>query len=301
MSPASFVACKGNVSLGYAQTVIGRYNKPEDTLFTIGAGVNDTTRKNVFSVISDSYNAKFYIGRSTDDNTNSSYWATDYPEFYVGNTLKLYGSLSAASNLYAYGDISSDIGAVYASKVFASDTLTSNYFVTTNGVVSNNLTATNLQVRNARFYTPHTSGDTVALIHGKGDFHRSNTVNLNTDIDSCITQIFMCPTASTVQTATIGISSCLENYYYSVINIHNVNNSSPSTRATRIEFTGNKNAYTWVRPGGSANVPSGSTVSIAIGSTDGGGQGLGIATSSKHMTIMYCRYGNERFLFTNWL
>lgn len=572
MSPASFVACKGNVSLGYAQTVIGRFNKPENTLFTIGAGVNDTTRKNVFSVLSDSYNAKFYIGRGTD--TDSAYWATDYPEFYVGTTLKLYGSLSAAGSLLAYGDISADIGAVYAYKVFASDTLTSNYFVTTNGVVSNTLTATNiitssisslvsgnetqlimdyhsstgaihvnvglsannagisgsysnpggswsdsigwydiitkgnwlknhlyqedllqlggdslnsttanntynpqlrldwgsatvqdstysstapkilfiggnsttsynctaaltfsyyntpmrfgstanhtslaggwfdftvsdvgdknagvmadcfsaksgiftnmsgnltgsatsaltsksalsagsaksagtassalsadcvhwskgtddayrpigfanagssasytagnafnntmvydnsfnynpthrlLQVGNARFYNSSTSGDTVAIIRGKSYFYRGNSVNLNNAIHSCITEIFMCPTGSTTQTATIGISSCLEDYYYTVINIHNVNNSY--TKATRIEFTGNSNAYTWVRPGGSANVPANSTATIAIGGQDGG-QGLGWATSSKHITIMYCRYGNERLLFTNWL
>jgi len=303
MSPASFVACKGNVSLGYAQTVIGRFNKPENTLFTIGAGVNDTTRKNVFSVLSDSYNAKFFIGRGTD--TDSAYWATDYPEFYVGTTLKLYGSLSAAGSLLAYGDISADNGAIYASNIFASDTLTSNYFVTTNGVVSNNLSATNiittsLQVGNARFYSSSTSGDTNAIIHGKSDFYRGNSVNLNSPINSYITEIFMCPTGSTVQTATIGISSCLENYYYSVINIHNVNNSSTSTKATRIEFTGNKFDYTWIRPAGSSNVPVGSTASIAIGGTNGGTE-LSWSTSSRHITIMYCRYGNERLLFTNWL
>ena len=157
-----------------------------------------------------------------------------------------------------------------------------------------------LQVGNARFYNSSTSGDTVAIIHGKGDFHRGNTVNLNTTIHSCVSEIFMCPTGSTVQTATIGISSCLEDYYYSVFKIHNVNNASPTTRATRIEFTGNKNAYTWIRPAGSSNVPSGTTISIAIGSEDGG-RDLGWSTSSKHITIMYCRYGNERLLFTNWL
>lgn len=433
LPPASFVACKGNIALSYAQSVIGKYNYPEQSLFTIGGGFGDDNRKNVFSITND---GKFYIGRSIfGNNTNSSHWVNDYPEFYVGNTLKLYGSLSAADSLLAYGDISANIGAVYASKIFASDTLTSNYFVTTDGVVSNNLTATNiitssissvhsattsiplvlsytsvnadasmsancagitasysnpggswngnaswynivnnvnwitnntssnsaksaltsksalsadsvhwskgtddayrpigfanadssasytagnafnntmvydnsfnynpthklLQVSNARFYSQNTSGDIVAIIRGKSDFYRNNSVNLNSSIHSCITEIFMCPTGSTTQTATIGISSCLENYYYTVINIHNVNNSY--TNATRIEFTGNSNAYTWVRPGGSANVPTNSKATIAIGGQNGG-QGLGWATSSKHITIMYCRYGNERFLFTNWL
>lgn len=143
MSPASFVACKGNVSFGYAQTVIGKYNKPEDSLFTIGAGINDNTRKNVFSVWSDSHSAKFFIGRGTDG-ANSSYWATDYPEFYVGNTLKLYGTLSANGSLLAHGNISAGAGNIYGSNIYTTGTLTSNYFVTTNGVAANNFTATNI-------------------------------------------------------------------------------------------------------------------------------------------------------------
>ena len=142
LPPASFVACKGNIALSYAQSVIGKYNYPEQSLFTIGGGFGDDNRKNVLSITND---GKFYIGRSIfGNNTNSSHWVNDYPEFYVGNTLKLYGTLSAAGSLLAYGDISAGVGSIYAPNIFTSGTLTSNYFVTTDGVVSNKLTATNI-------------------------------------------------------------------------------------------------------------------------------------------------------------
>lgn len=92
IAPASFVACKGNIAVGYAQTVIGKYNYPENAVFTIGAGQSDSDRRNAFSLVADYANAKFFLGRSSDGDADTS-WVTNYPEVYVGNTLKLYGSL----------------------------------------------------------------------------------------------------------------------------------------------------------------------------------------------------------------
>lgn len=133
--PASFVACKGNVALSYAQTVIGKYNYPEESLFTIGAGYGDSNRRNVFSITND---GKFFIGRglSSDSYVNS------FPEFYVGDTLILYGNFNAG-NISSSGGISAQ-GAVYTNGgVYANTTITSNYFLTYSGRVVENLTASN--------------------------------------------------------------------------------------------------------------------------------------------------------------
>ena len=99
ISPASFVACKGNVAVGYAQSVLGKFNSPEEALLTIGAGYSDSNRKNVFSITKD---GKFFIGRGVSTTNNN---VNDYPDVYVGNTLKLWGNFSAAGSISVGGRI----------------------------------------------------------------------------------------------------------------------------------------------------------------------------------------------------
>lgn len=120
----SFTSGLGTVANTECQTVIGRYNKVDDSLFTVGCGTSNSDRKNAFAVNVD---GTIKLGEVT---ATSVTFATANPKLIFDNTIQTAGGLIVGSSST---NQTADAGHIYA------DEITSSGGITSAGTVSGNL------------------------------------------------------------------------------------------------------------------------------------------------------------------
>lgn len=119
----SFTSGLGTVANTELQTVIGRYNKVEDSLFTVGCGTSNSDRENAFSVNID---GTIKFGQVTV--TPISFTSAN-PKLIFDNTIQTAGGLIVGSSST---NKTADAGHIYA------DEITSSGGITSSGTVSGN-------------------------------------------------------------------------------------------------------------------------------------------------------------------
>ena len=119
----SFTSGLGTVANTEFQTVIGRYNKVEDSLFTVGCGTSNSDRKNAFAVNVD---GTIKFGQATI--TPISFTSAN-PKLIFDNTIQTAGGLIVGSSST---NQTADAGHIYA------DEITSAGGITSAGTVSGN-------------------------------------------------------------------------------------------------------------------------------------------------------------------
>lgn len=124
----SFASGLGTVANTEIQTVIGRYNKVEDSLFTVGCGTSNSDRKNAFAVNVD---GTIKLGEVT---ATSVTFATANPKLIFDNTIQTAGGLIVGSSST---NQTADAGCIYADDLQIT-TITSSGGITSAGTVSGN-------------------------------------------------------------------------------------------------------------------------------------------------------------------
>lgn len=119
----SFTSGLGTVANTEFQTVIGRYNKVEESLFTVGCGTSNSDRKNAFAVNAD---GTIKLGEVT---ATSVTFTTANPKLIFDNTIQTAGGLIVGSSST---NQTADAGHIYA------DEITSSGRITSAGTVSGN-------------------------------------------------------------------------------------------------------------------------------------------------------------------
>lgn len=112
----SFTSGLGTVANTEFQTVIGRYNKVEDSLFTVGCGTSNSDRENAFSVNVD---GTIKFGQITI--TPISFTSAN-PKLIFDNTIQTAGGLIVGSSST---NQTADAGHIYANEITSSGGITS--------------------------------------------------------------------------------------------------------------------------------------------------------------------------------
>ena len=112
----SFTSGLGTVANTELQTVIGRYNKVEESLFTVGCGTSNSDRKNAFAVNVD---GTIKLGQATI--TPISFTSAN-PKLIFDNTIQTSGGLIVGSSST---NQTADAGHIYAAEITSSGGITS--------------------------------------------------------------------------------------------------------------------------------------------------------------------------------